>query len=165
MTTTSRAAFSPAHAAPPPQQQQPPPPPPPPPPQQQQQQQSRQQPQQQSPQPPPLSAGETKRTSFGHAFVQPGGRTFVRAGQMAEAAGAVSQSSHTFAGAHTSAPFGVTPVDTDSGRMSYRTSSEAGHGDMSWNEAGPASLAGRIAQRRLRSRQGEGVASILSISG
>ena len=147
MTTTSRAAFTPAHAAPPPQQQQPP------------QQLSQQ------PQPPPLSAGETTRTSFGHAFVHPGGRTFVRAGQMAEAAGAVSQSSHTFAGAHASAPFGVTPVDTHSGRMSYRTSAEAGHGDpMSWNDAPPASLAGRIAQRRLRSRQGEGVASALSIT-
>ena len=88
----------------------------------------------------------------------------MRAGQMAEAEGAVSQSSHTFAGAHTSAPFGVTPVDTDSGRMSYRTSSGAGHGDVSWNDAAPASLAGRIAQRRLRGRQGEGVASARPIS-
>ena len=160
MTTTSRAAFTLAHAAP---QPQPPPPPPPPP------HESLLPPQQPSPlqpQQPPPSAGETKRTSFGHAFVHPSGRTFVRAGQMAEAAGAVRQSSHRFAGAHTSAPFGVTPADTDLGRMSYRTSSEAGHGEMSWNGAAPASLAGRIAQRRLRSHlQGEGMASALSTTG
>ena len=160
MTTTSRAAFALAHAAPQPQPQPPPPPPP---------HESLPPPQQPSPlqsQQPPPSAGETKRTSFGHAFVHPSGRTFVRAGQMAEAAGAVRQSTHRFVGAHTSAPFGVTPVDTDVGRMSYRTSSEAGHGEMSWNDAAPASLAGRIAQRRLRSHlQGEGMASALSITG
>jgi hypothetical protein len=99
----------------------------------------------------PPAAGTKRRTSCGEDRLRPSGQTFVRAGQLAEAAGAASQGASWLAGVHSSAPYGVTPADTEAGRLSYRTSSSAGHGDPHCNES--ASLAGRIAQRRLQGRQ------------
>ena len=93
-----------------------------------------------------MPAGKTKRTSFGTAVVRPDGQVFVRAGQVAEASGAASQLGNCHAGAHVSAPFGVTPET--GGTMSYATTASASHGADHWNDT--ASMAGRIAQRRLQ---------------
>ena len=102
---------------------------------------------------PPNSAGggRTKRTSFGEAFVRSDGHTFVRAGQLAEAVGSTSQAASRHAGAHMSAPYGVTPANTNAGRMSYSTTTAAGHGEQHWDGAAD-SMAGRIAKRRLQGR-------------